>query len=138
MTSQKNNGRIIPVVAAIIKNEQNRILIARRKSGLSNGGRWEFPGGKLLFDESPEECLKREIREEMGVDIKIIDPFHLVHFQDGQRSILLIGYLCEFLAGNWALVDHDQILWVEKERLSDYKFSMADIPIVRKLQSESA
>ena len=134
MASQSQNGPIIPVLAAIIQNEQNRVLIARRKPGLSNGRKWEFPGGKLLVNESPEECLKREIREEMGVNVKVTKPFHLVNFREGQRSILLIGYLCEFLGGDWALADHDQILWVEKERLCDYEFSAADIPIVNKLQ----
>lgn len=137
MVSPKKSGQITPVLAAIIQNPQKQVLIARRKPALSNGGKWEFPGGKLLFSESPEECLKREIREEMGVEVKVKEPFHLVNFRQGEGSILLIGYFCEFLGGGWALTDHDQIRWTEKERLSDYEFSAADLPIVRKLQNKN-
>jgi len=136
MSSEKENRQITPVLAAIIQNTQGHILIARRNPELSNGGKWEFPGGKLLFGESPEDCLKREIKEEMGIDIAVRTPFHLVNFSYKERAILLIGYICEFQGGQWRLLDHDQVLWVERKKLSEYDFSAADIPIVRKLQNE--
>lgn len=134
MSSEKKNKQIIPVLAAIIQNTERNILIARRKPELSNGEKWEFPGGKLLFGESPEDCLRREIKEEMGIDIAVRSPYHLVNFVYGKKTILLIGYLCEFLGGQWKLLDHDRVLWVESEKLSEYDFSAADVPIVHKLQ----
>lgn len=136
MSSAKENQQIIPVLAGIIQNDQGYILIARRKPELNNAGKWEFPGGKLLVGESPDDCLKREIKEEMGIDIAVKSPFHLVNFSYEEKAILLIGYFCEFLGGQWKLLDHDQVLWVERENLVEYDFSAADIPIVRKLQNE--
>lgn len=136
MPSEKKHRQIIPVLAAIIQNSQRHILIARRKPELSNGGKWEFPGGKLLFGESPEDCLKREIKEEMGIEIAVRSPYHLVNFGYEEKAILLIGYHCEFLGGQWKLLDHDQVLWAEIEKLKEYDFSAADIPIVHKLQNE--
>lgn len=136
MSSEKENRQIIPVLAAIIQNAQGHILISRRKPELTNGGKWEFPGGKLWFGESPEDCLKREIKEEMGIDIAVRYPFHLVNFSYREKTILLIGYICEFLGGQWKLMDHDRVLWVERGKLSEYDFSAADIPIVCKLENE--
>lgn len=129
---------IIPVLAAIIRDEAGRVLAARRKPHLSNGGKWEFPGGKLFSGESPEQCLAREIREEMGIEIEVLEPFHLVNFSYPEKSILLIGYVCRFAGGNWHLTDHDQIRWVEKNSLGEYDFSAADLPIVEKLQNSDA
>jgi 8-oxo-dGTP diphosphatase len=137
MSSEKEKKQMIPVLAAIIQNDQQQILIARRKPELKNGGKWEFPGGKLMPGESPEDCLRREINEEMGIGIKVKDPFHLVNFSNSQVSILLISYLCEFLGGNWELMDHDRVLWVERANLPEYDFSDADIPIMHKLQEKT-
>lgn len=135
MNPEPHEKPIIPVLAAIIRDERGQVLIARRKSHLSNGGKWEFPGGKLFPGESPEQCLQREIREEMGIEIEVLGPFQLVNFSYPEKSILLIGYNCRFAGGDWHLTDHDQIRWVEKPRLGEYNFSAADLPIVEKLQT---
>lgn len=135
MNPEIHETPIIPVLAAIIRDESGRVLVARRKIHLSNGGKWEFPGGKLFPGESPEQCLAREIREEMGIEIEVLEPFHLVNFTYPEKSILLIGYICRVTGGNWHLTDHDQICWVEKGSLREYDFSAADLPIVEKLQN---
>jgi 8-oxo-dGTP diphosphatase len=137
MRFEREKKQMIPVLAAIIQNEQRQILIARRKPELKNGGKWEFPGGKLRPGESPEECLRREIKEELGIHIEVKDPFHVVNFYNTQLSILLISYFCEFLGGNWEFTDHDRVIWVEKIKLLEYNFSDADIPIVYKLQENA-
>ena len=61
---------MIKRVAAAIIEKNGRILIAQRKLGSSLGGRWEFPGGKLESEETPEQCLKRELKEELGIEIR--------------------------------------------------------------------
>lgn len=124
---------IIPVLAALIKNKQGEFLIARRKTALSNGGKWEFPGGKLLAGETPEECLAREIKEEMGIDIDVLNPFHIVNHSSQTKSILLIAYTCNYNGGKIALRDHDQIAWVEPAQAIKYHLSEADKPIAEKL-----
>ena len=137
--SQDNIKKIIlPVLAAIIVNNQNQVLIARRKQQLRNGGKWEFPGGKLQHNESPEECLKREIKEEMGVDISVVRPFHLVNYPSKQDlSILLIGYICKLEGGDFHLKDHSEACWVNITNLSSFNLSEPDIPIADHLKKAS-
>ncbi len=123
----------IPVLAALIKNEKGEFLIAQRKTALSNGGKWEFPGGKLLIPETPEECLIREIKEELGFDIIVLNPFQLVNQSYPDRSILLIAYLCRYQGGQLRLRDHDQIAWVSPHLLMNHDLSEPDKPIAKKL-----
>ena len=123
----------IPVLAALIKNKKGEFLIAQRKSTLSNGGKWEFPGGKLLISESPEECLTREIKEELGFDIIVLNPIKIVNQPYSERSILLIAYLCSHQGGQLNLRDHDQITWTKPHLLMDYDLSEPDKPIAQKL-----
>ena len=90
----KQDIPFIPVLAALIENPKGEFLIARRRSDLSDGGKWEFPGGKLRYSETPEECLRREIKEELGLDIIVRNPFQIINQSYPEKSILLIGYLC--------------------------------------------
>lgn len=123
----------VPVLAALIENKNGEFLIAKRKSSLSNGGKWEFPGGKLKLSETPEECLRREIEEELGMDIIIQCPFQIVNQQYPDRSILLIAFMCENNGGELRLRDHDQINWVNPNFLLDYELSEPDKPIAQRL-----
>jgi 8-oxo-dGTP diphosphatase len=125
----------IPVLAALIKNDRGEFLIAKRKPMLSNGGKWEFPGGKLLTGEIPEECLKREIKEELGIEITVKDPFQIVNQHLSERSILLISYLCEYVGGQIVLKDHDRIEWIKPDLIINYDLSEPDKPIASKLKS---
>ena len=125
----------LPVLAALIKNDDGEILLAKRREDLSNGGMWEFPGGKLHVDESPETGLIREIREELGVDIEVNFPFHIVSQRDGERVILLMSYWCKLISGQFHLLDHTEIRWVQPEQMPALQFSPADVDIVRKLLS---
>ncbi len=136
MSVSSKKSQIVAVVAALIQNEKRQILIAKRKLSLNNGGKWEFPGGKLIPDESPESCLKREIKEELGYDIRVISPFHVVNYSYPHQNILLISYLCSFLGGQGHLTDHDEIQWAFINRLDHYDLSAADVEIVKKLQNQ--
>ena len=124
---------MIPVLAAIIYNSNNEILIAKRKAHKSNGGLWEFPGGKLEDGETPEACLRREILEELGLEISVEKIFHAVPYQYEHIRILLLAYFCKFKTGELRLTDHDEIRWVKLCGLPDFEYSPADIPIVQKL-----
>lgn len=129
-----NGSCIIPVTAALIVNDQGEVLIARRKSHLRNGGKWEFPGGKLRPGEAPEACLCREIEEEMGITIEVYAPFWAVNHAYPTQNILLLGYFCRITGENWRLTDHDEIRWVSRFRLLDYDLSDADVEIARRLR----
>lgn len=125
--------QIIPVLAAVICDETGRILIAKRKKNLSQGLKWEFPGGKLKIGESPGNCLKREIREELGIDINVKEIYFAVNHQYSQKHILLLAYLAEFKSGNFLLADHEEVQWIQVHQLRDFELSPADIPIADKL-----
>ncbi|WP_169087154.1 (deoxy)nucleoside triphosphate pyrophosphohydrolase [Paenibacillus sp. PL91] len=124
---------MIQVAAAIIENEQGLLLIARRKIEKPQGGLWEFPGGKLEEKESPEACLRRELMEEMSIEIDVFAYFDMNEHRYGDSLIRLIAYRAKFIAGVIALIDHDEYHWVRPEQLADYSFAPADIKFVNRL-----
>ncbi|ANS73223.1 NUDIX hydrolase [Paenibacillus yonginensis] len=127
---------MIEVAAAIIENEQGEILIARRKKDKSQGGLWEFPGGKLEPDESVEACLKRELREEMNIEIQPYESFGVNEHDYGSVHIRLFAYKATFVRGEIVLVDHDRVEWVRPKALKAYEFAPADVKFVELLERE--
>jgi 8-oxo-dGTP diphosphatase len=123
----------IQVAAAIITRGDGKVLIARRAPHKNEGGFWEFPGGKLEVSETPEACLKREISEELALDVKVGRFFRENLHRYGNREILLKAYFCEYISGDIKLVDHDQVAWVNRQDLGQYEFAPADVPIVKSL-----
>lgn len=125
---------MIDVVAAILENEKNEILIAKRKKDKILGGFWEFPGGKVEKGETPKESLIRELKEEMNVDIEIVEYIgeNIYHYERG--NINLIAFKAKILNGNIQLVDHEEYVWTEVYKLKDYKLAPADIPIANLLK----
>ena len=124
-------------VTAAVLEKGGRFLIARRKRGDHLGEKWEFPGGKLEQGETPEECLRREMREEFGVDVSVgaFVGRSLHAYPHGE--IDLRAYRARHLSGEFALHDHAEIRWVELSELPSYDFSAADIPIVAILLGEA-
>lgn len=123
--------KIIEVAAGIIYDSSGRILIARRKPEKSIGGKWEFPGGKIEAGETPEVCLKRELVEELGINVNTITPFMVTKHNYGDFQILLIVFECMIVSNDIiSMNDHDRITWVTKNELKLFDFAPADIPIV--------
>jgi 8-oxo-dGTP diphosphatase len=123
------------VTAAIIK-KANKFLIARRSPNKHLGGYWEFPGGKIEEGETPQECLKRELEEELGIIVEVGKFFmeNEHHYED--KIILLKAYECKHISGSIVLNDHDQIEWVEKPDFVNFKFAPADIPFIHALNGQ--
>lgn len=126
---------MIDVAAAIIANEQGEILIARRKKGKALEGLWEFPGGKIEGKETAEECLKRELREELNIEIQPCEWFGENEHDYGNIHIRLIAIKAKYVGGKVTLVDHDQYKWISPGELIKYEFAPADIVFVEKLMS---
>ncbi len=112
---------------------EGKVLIGKRKAGLSMAHKWEFPGGKLEPEETPEECLKRELREELEIEAAI-GQFYCEGAYDGLR---LLTYNAYYVRGDFKLHDHEEIRWVSPQDLILYEFPQADRPIVGKLMEEN-
>ncbi len=123
------------VTAAVIERE-GKILIARRKGGDPLAGKWEFPGGKVEAGETPEECLKRELREELGIETEIRSFLCSSRFAYRHMAVELLAYRTSYVSGEITLGEHDRIEWILPEELGNYDFSEADQPVVRRLQDK--
>ena len=121
------------VVAAAIICRKDMILLARRMPESHLGGLWEFPGGKKEFGETLEDCLRREVREELGVDISEPLPFHALHYQYPEKVVELNFYTCSIIQGIPRALECAEIAWVYKHELNSYAFPPADIPVVHKI-----
>lgn len=124
-------------VTAAIWVENGKVLIARRRPGVSQAGLWEFPGGKVRTGETPEQCLRREIQEELGVQIAVGSFFgESVHAYEAE-TIRLLAYRISVKNGEICLNDHAELAWVAMADLGGYRFCAADVPLVQKLQRPS-
>ncbi|MBG9812052.1 NUDIX hydrolase [Bacillus endophyticus] len=124
------------VVAAIIK-DKDKILIAQRNSKDHLAGKWEFPGGKIEPGETPEECLVREIREELRIDIEIGSFYDDNVYGSKDQAIHLLFYWAEVINGKVTAVVHDDVKWITIKELASFDFAPADIPIVKRLEREN-
>ena len=122
------------VTAAIILKD-NKILIAQRAPEDNLAGKWEFPGGKIEHEETPQECLKREIREELDVNIKVLDFFGESIYAYHSGTIKLMAFWCKWVSGEFMLKVHSNLVWVNSHELDLYDFAPADIPLVEKLKA---
>ena len=125
------------VTAAVIERD-GRILIARRRREELLGGKWEFPGGKLESGETMEQCLKRELREELGIETEVGEFLCSSRFVYRHMAVELLVYRASYVSGEIVLLKHDRVEWVLPEALKEYDFSEADRPVVRRLTEDFA
>ncbi|WP_094605821.1 Putative 8-oxo-dGTP diphosphatase 2 [Sporomusa silvacetica DSM 10669] len=121
------------VVAGIIK-KNNKLLIARRTFPPELKGKWEFPGGKIEKNETPQEGLEREIFEELNMRVYAGENFMSVRHEHSRGPINLLFYWAEWIEGDPILTDHDMVAWVDIDELNQYDFAPADVVVVTKLQ----
>ena len=120
------------VVAAII-TQNNTYLIVQRNKNKHLGLKWEFPGGKVNDNESFEEALSREIKEELNVEINIQRKFAEEKYKDEKIDIVLHYYLCSLKSGTIELNEHENLAWVEKKEFNQYDFAEGDGNILYQL-----
>ncbi|TVQ89678.1 MAG: (deoxy)nucleoside triphosphate pyrophosphohydrolase [Bacteroidetes bacterium] len=119
---------LIPVCCAIIEHE-GKVLIAQRHAHTSNAYYWEFPGGKQEENESAEECLIREIREELSVKIHIKEQLKPVVHHYPDKSIELIPFVCNYDGSPVKPEEHKKVLWIQIEQFGDFQWSAADVKV---------
>ena len=117
------------VTCAIIRNEENELLIVQSGEQSDHPYKWEFPGGKVNEDESDEECIIREIKEELFIDIVICGRLHPVVHDYGHKKIRLIPFICDTLDEFPVLTEHIDFRWCNAEELKTVDFSEADIMV---------
>jgi 8-oxo-dGTP diphosphatase len=123
------------IVTCAVIEKDGKILIARRKSGDQMAGKWEFPGGTIEPGETPAQCLKRELLEELGVEIGIDEFICSSTWKYDHATIKLLAFKATLLSGELILHDHAEISWVSPQELDDYDFPEADVPIIRHITS---
>ena len=109
-------------------------MITRRKGGVYLGGLWEFPGGKREPGESLEDCLRRELREELGVEITEPVRYRVIRHDYPDKAVELHFFRCSIRVGSVRSLDRDDLCWVPPEELTRFDFPPANRPLIEALQ----
>ncbi len=127
------------IVAAGVVIERGRVLLTRRKEGAHLAGMWEFPGGKVEPGEDPRDALRRELEEELGIDVRvgeIVDvAFH--RYDDAEKAVLLLFYEATRTAQSPAPepLDVAELKWGSSTDLDPVLFPPADVPVLAKVEA---
>jgi 8-oxo-dGTP diphosphatase len=115
------------VTAGLLVRE-GRVLLALRKAGKHMGRKWEFPGGKIHPGESPEQCLARELAEELDIQVRIGGLVGTARYRNQAAGVDLeiLLYRAEYLSGSFSLREHEALAWVEPERMLSYDLADSD------------
>ena len=119
----------INVAAAIIK-KNNKYFIARRNKNKHLGGFYEFPGGKQDTNETLQETVVREIKEELDVTISVGNKLGEEHYKDDKINVHLHYFFCTIISGDIVLKEHEDSAWVTKEEFKNYEFAEGDKDII--------
>ncbi|MBK3519485.1 (deoxy)nucleoside triphosphate pyrophosphohydrolase [Carboxylicivirga marina] len=130
MISTTNEVRQV-TCAIIIDN--GKILAALRSRQMSESWKWEFPGGKIDDGETAEECIKREITEELALNISITERLTSVIHTYPSKTIELIPFICTINGGTLHVVEHEKVSWFEPEKLKSLNWAEADLRIIDKV-----
>jgi 8-oxo-dGTP diphosphatase len=127
---------LLLVAAAALVDRDNRVLVARRPQGKAMAGLWEFPGGKVGPDETPEEALVRELAEELGIEVCLtcLAPFTFASHAYDTFHLLMPLYLCRTWEGEISPREGQEIAWVRAARLAHLDMPPADVPLLPMLR----
>jgi mutator protein MutT len=127
--------KVVEVAAGLI-HHQGRYLIARRKPGIHLAGFWEFPGGKREPGESLEECLRRELLEELNIRVDVPVPYQIVRHEYPEKTVELHFFRCAIEKGEAVPLECTEVRWVLPHELSQFAFPPADQAVIEALQRE--
>ncbi len=128
---------VIDVVCAVIVDPERGVLACQRPAGKHLQHLWEFPGGKVEAGETEPDALIREIREELGVDVEVLDALSSVRWEYPEVVIRLHPYRCRIVDGVPVPHEHQSLCWQPLERLWELDWAEADHPIVRELRERA-
>ena len=119
---------------AVIRDDRDLILIDRRLAKGLLGGFWEFPGGKIEGNETVQECIKREVLEEIGIEIAVDSHLITIDHTYSHFRVNLQVYNCRYLSGQARAIECEEIRWVTIQELDNYTFPAANQEIIRALK----
>ncbi|MGB3831102.1 MAG: 8-oxo-dGTP diphosphatase MutT [Mesorhizobium sp.] len=124
--------RLLLVAACALVDADGRVLLAQRPEGKQLAGLWEFPGGKVEPGETPEECLIRELREEIGVETKAacLAPLTFASHSYDDFHLLMPLYVCRRYSGIPVAREAQVLKWVRPRQMRDYPMPPADAPLI--------
>lgn len=128
---------MLEVVCALIEND-NKILICQRSEVMSLPLKWEFPGGKIKDGEAKVAALKREIKEELNLNIEVHVPLEKVTHHYPDFSICLYPFLCTSKTRDTVLTEHKQVAWESIDKLNEYDWAEADVEVMEKVMKNEA
>ena len=123
-------------VAAAIIYKGGRFLLSKRKDDQHQGGKWEFPGGKIEVGESIEAALARELNEELAVRVTEQSHFHSLDFEYPEKHVSLVFQLVSGFEGTARGVEGQEVAWFSKAQLADLTFPDANVPVLDKIAAE--
>ncbi|MBD0335482.1 MAG: A/G-specific adenine glycosylase [Cyanobacteria bacterium Co-bin13] len=123
---------------AVIWNEQRQILIDRRRQEGLLGGLWEFPGGKIEPNETVTDCIRREIMEELGIEIEVGERLIVVEHAYTHFRVTLNVHHCRHLSGEPQPIECDEVKWVTLDEIEQYPFPKANVVIIEALKDSAA
>ena len=129
--------KIVRVVAAVIKatNEEGEPIIFATQRGYGDfRGGWEFPGGKIEQGETTKEALRREIKEELDIEINVGDLIETVEYDYPTFHLSMDCFWCEMIKGTPVLKEHEAARWLKKQELRDVNWLPADIALINKIK----
>jgi 8-oxo-dGTP diphosphatase len=129
--------KTILVVACALIDADGRVLLAQRPEGKAMAGLWEFPGGKVEAGELPEQCLTRELKEELAITIRepCLAPLTFASHSYPDFHLLMPLYVCRRWEGTITALEGQKLAWVRPNRLRDYEMPPADIPLISHLMA---
>jgi 8-oxo-dGTP diphosphatase len=129
-------AKTVVVAACALIDPDGRLLIAQRPPGKAMAGLWEFPGGKVEPDETPEQALIRELTEELGITVTeaCLAPFTFASHQYADFHLLMPLYLCRRWHGTPAAHEHAALKWVRPRELPAWPMPPADLPLIPMLR----
>lgn len=130
-------GAVIEVAAGLVFRA-GKLLITQRRAGTHLGGLWEFPGGKREPQETFEQCLIRELREELGITVAVGELFESVLHTYPERQVALKFFLGQLIQGEPQPLECAAVQWVSRTELNNYAFPAADAQLLTRLQATAA
>jgi 8-oxo-dGTP diphosphatase len=129
--------KTVLVAACALVDADGRVLLAQRPQGKPMAGLWEFPGGKIEAGERPEQTLIRELKEELGIDVRedCLAPLTFASHAYPDFHLLMPLYVCRRWERTVTAREAQQLAWVKPNRLRDYDMPPADVPLVSHLMT---